>query len=308
MTTPPEPAGSTPGALPETGFDQVLGFTVPARSARGRAVRLGPVLDRILAAHDYPPAIRHLLAEALVLTVLMGSLLKDEDSQLTVQAQTEGGVVDLLVCDYRAGEVRGYVRHDAQRLSALGANPSLYALFGKGYLAITFDLAATGQRYQGIVPLEGESLASACESYFAQSEQVPTLIRVGVRSTGAGAVAGGLLVQHLPEGEEGRERLHVRMDHPDWEHVAVLTGSLRHDELVDPALSLDALLWRLFHEESEVRIAPGAALERGCRCSVEYYRSVLSRFAPADLAEMRDDSGAISVDCAFCSKVFAIPV
>lgn len=308
MTTPPETPGSTPGALPETGFDRVLGFTVPARNARGRAVRLGPVLDRILAAHDYPPAIRHLLAEALVLTVLMGSLLKDDDSQLTVQAQTEGGIVDLLVCDYRAGEVRGYVRHDAERLSALGANPSLYALFGKGYLAITFDLAATGQRYQGIVPLEGESLAAACESYFAQSEQVPTIIRVGVRSTGLGAVAGGLLVQHLPEGEEGRERLHVRMDHPDWEHVAVLTGSLRHDELVDPALSLDALLWRLFHEESEVRIAPGTPLERGCRCSVEYYRSVLSRFAPADLAEMRDDSGAISVDCAFCSKVFAIPV
>lgn len=308
MTTPPETPGGTPETGPETGFDRVLGFTVPARNARGRAVRLGPVLDRILAAHDYPPAIRHLLAEALVLTVLMGSLLKDEDSQLTVQAQTEGGIVDLLVCDYRAGEVRGYVRHDAERLSALGANPSLYALFGKGYLAITFDLAATGQRYQGIVPLEGESLASACESYFAQSEQVPTLIRVGVRSTGAGAVAGGLLVQHLPEGEEGRERLHVRMDHPDWEHVAALTGSLRHDELVDPALSLDALLWRLFHEESEVRIAPGTPLERGCRCSVEYYRSVLSRFAAADLAEMRDDSGAISVDCAFCSKVFAIPV
>ena len=292
----------------ETGFDQILGFTVPGRNARGRVVRMGPVLDRILGAHAYPAAIRHLLAEALTLTVLMGSMLKDEDSQLTVQAQTEGGIVDLLVCDYRAGEVRGYVRHDAERLSALGANPSLYALFGKGYLAITFDLAATGQRYQGIVPLEGESLAAACESYFAQSEQVPTLIRVGIRSTAQGSVAGGLLVQHLPDGEEGRERLHVRMDHPDWEHVAAIAGSLRHDELVDPELSLEAVLWRLFHDEREVRIDPGAMLERGCRCSVDYYQGVLSRFAPADLDEMRDETGTISVDCAFCSKVFAIPV
>ena len=292
----------------ETGFDQVLRFTVPVRSARGRVVRLGPVLDQILAAHAYPAAIRHLLAEALVLTVLMGSLLKDEDSQLTVQAQTEGGIVDLLACDYRAGEVRGYVRHDSDRLSALGANPSLFALFGKGYLAITFDLAKTGQRYQGIVPLEGDSLAAACESYFAQSEQVPTLIRVGVRSSTQGCVAGGVLVQHLPEGEDGRERLHVRMDHPDWAHVAVIAGSLRHDELVDPTLSLEALLWRLFHEEPEVRVEPGRPLVRGCRCSVEHYRSVLARFGEPELAEMRDESGTVSVDCAFCSRQFAIPV
>ena len=132
----------------------------------GGSVRLGPVLDAILAAHDYPPPITHLLAEALVLTALIGSLLKDDEGQLTMQAQTEGGVVDLLVCDYRGGELRGYVRHDAERLAMLGANPSLFALFGRGYLAITFDLATTGQRYQGIVPLEGDSLAEACESLF----------------------------------------------------------------------------------------------------------------------------------------------
>ena len=290
----------------ETGNDQVLSLTIPARDARGRVVRLGPVLETILAAHAYPSAITHLLAEALVVTALIGSLLKNGDGQLTMQAQTEGGIVELLVCDYRSGELRGYVRHDAERLAQLGANPSLYALFGKGYLAITFDVASTGQRYQGIVPLEGSTLAEACENYFAQSEQVPTLIRVAVRSSGSGCVAGGLLVQHLAEGEEGRERLHVRMDHPEWDHVAALAGSIRHDELIDAGLSLEALVWRLFHEEAEVRVEQGPPLVRGCRCSLEHYAGVIASFSEADQVDMRNDAGVIVIDCAFCSKMFEL--
>lgn len=295
-----------PIAEGETGNDRVLSLTIPDRDARGRVVRLGPVLETILAAHAYPPAITHLLAEALVVTALIGSLLKHGDGQLTMQAQTEGGIVELLVCDYRSGELRGYIRHDAERLAQLGANPSLYALFGKGYLAITFDVASTGQRYQGIVPLEGNTLAEACENYFAQSEQVPTLIRVAVRSTGSGCVAGGLLVQHLAEGEEGRERLHVRMDHPEWDHVAALAGSIRHDELIDPGLSLEALVWRLFHEETEVRVEQGPPLVRGCRCSLEHYATVIDSFPEADQVDMRNDAGVIVIDCAFCSKMFEL--
>ena len=297
---------SDPIPADETGNDQVLSLTIPDRNARGRVVRLGPVLETILAAHAYPPAITHLLAEALVVTALIGSLLKDGEGQLTMQAQTEGGIVELLVCDYRSGELRGYIRHDADRLAQLGANPSLYALFGKGYLAITFDLATTGQRYQGIVPLEGNTLAEACESYFAQSEQVPTLIRVAVRSSASGCVAGGLLVQHLAEGEEGRERLHVRMDHPEWDHIAALAGSIRHDELVDTGLSLEALVWRLFHEENEVRVERGLPLQRGCRCSLEHYAAVIAQFPAEDQIEMRNERGVIVIDCAFCSKVFEL--
>jgi len=293
-------------AAGETGYDRVLRFSIPGRNARGRVVRLGPVLDTILTAHDYPPPIRRLLAEALVLTALLGTLLKDEDSQLTMQAQTEAGVVDLLVCDYRNGELRGYVRHDADRLAMLGRDPSLFALFGKGYLAITFDLATSGQRYQGIVPLEGSNLAEACESYFAQSEQVPTLIRLGIGDGAAGCIGAGILVQHLAEGEEGRERLHVKMEHPEWEHVAILAGSTRPEELVDPDLSLEALVWRLFHEEPEVRVESGAMLERGCRCSVTHYQSVLTRFPESERIEMRNEAGLIEVDCAFCSKLFQI--
>jgi molecular chaperone Hsp33 len=298
----------TGGTAPSssTGFDQVLAFTIADRNARGRIVRLGPTLDAVIAAHSYPAPIRHLLAEALVLAALLGSLLKDEQGQLTMQAQTQDGVVDLLVCDYRAGEVRGYARFDRARLDELGPNPSLHALFGAGYLAITFDLATSGQRYQGIVPLEGETLAAACESYFVQSEQIPTLIRVAVRSDAAGCVAGGLLIQHLPEGEEGRERLHVLLDHPEWEHMRIMGGAISPVELVDPALSLEDLLWRLFHEEREVRVQPAAQISKGCRCSSSYYQSVLSRFGPAEREDMKNEDGVVLVDCAFCSRVFEI--
>ena len=290
----------------ETGFDRVLAFSVPNRHARGRAVRLGPLLDLVLSAHDYPPPIMHLLAEGLVLTALMGSLMKDQDSQLTFQVQADGGIVDLLVCDYRQGELRGYVRHDPARIGALGSNPSLRTLFGDGYLAITFDLAASNERYQGVVALEGESLADVCQAYFSTSEQVPTLLRVGVRAEAGRCIAGGLLVQHFPDGEEGRERLHVQPDHPEWQHVSVMAGSTRHDELIDRELSLESLIWRLFHEEDEVRVSAGAQLVRGCRCSSDHYRTILARFSEADRAEMRGDDGLISIDCAFCSKIFQL--
>jgi molecular chaperone Hsp33 len=291
---------------PEIFADRLLGFSIPSRHARGRAVRLDRSLDEILSAHAYPPAITHLLAEALVLAALIGGLLKNDGAQLTMQAQTEGGVVRLLVCDWRGGELRGYVDFDAERLAALGANPSLFALFGKGYLAMTFDIDEGSGRYQGIVPLEGESLAQACESYFSQSEQLPTLIRTAVRSTPGGTLAAGLVIQHLAEGEVGRERLHVRMDHPEWEHVAVLAGSTRHEELLDPDLSLESLVWRLFHEEEQVRVDPGASITRGCRCSDEHYRSIIAQFPEEEREAMRNDQGLIVVDCAFCSREFPI--
>lgn len=292
----------------ETLANQVLSFVVPSRSARGRVVRLDAVLDEILAAHDYPPSIAHLLAEALVLAALIGTLLKDDAGQMTMQAQTEEGAVRLLVVDYRAAELRGYVDFDADKLSQLGANPSLFALFGRGFLAITFDLPGEGGRYQGVVPLEGESLAEACQNYFAQSEQVPTLIRVAVRRQGGHCIAGGLLAQHLPDGEEGRERLHVQFDDPQWEHIAVLSGSVRHDELTDQSLTLEEIVWRLFHEENEVRIEAGPLLGKGCRCTAAHFESVIRRFPPEDQAEMRDENGHIMVDCAFCAKMFQIGI
>ena len=286
--------------------DVALGVAIPSRNPRGRIARLGAVVDSILAAHDYPPVIEQLLAEALTLTALLGALLKEPQGQLTLQAQTEGGIVDLMVCDYLGGELRGYVRHDPERLADAPADPTLNDLFGKGFLAITFDQPLAKERYQGIVPLEGKNLGEAAQSYFAQSEQIPSLVRLAAEKRGDHWLAGGLLLQHLPEGEEGRERLHTRLDHPDWPHVAILGGSVKAEELTDPELPLDDLIWRLFHDEDELRTLAAIPLSRGCRCDPVYVRSVIARF-PADEREaMVGDDGLIRVDCAFCSSSFAI--
>ena len=295
-------------AMPTTELltDVALGVAIPSRNARGRIARLGPVIDSVLANHGYPPVIERLLAEALTLTALLGSLLKEPQGQLTMQAQTKGGLIDLMVCDYLGGELRGYVRHDPEGIEAASADPTLKELFGEGFLAITFDQPVSDERYQGIVPLEGKNLAEAAQSYFAQSEQIPSLVRLAAEKKGDRWSAGGLLLQHLPEGEEGRERLHTRLDHPDWPHVAILGGSVKPEELTDAALPLDDLIWRLFHEEDEIRTLTAVPLSRGCRCDPDYVRSVIARF-PADEREaMVGEDGLIRVDCAFCSSSFAI--
>jgi molecular chaperone Hsp33 len=237
---------------------------------------------------------------------LFGSLLKDPDGQLTIQAQTERGAIDLMVCDYKAGELRGYIRHDPDRLAEVGPHPTLFALFGRGYLAITFDQPATDERYQGIVPLEGDGLGEAAQSYFSQSEQIPSIVRLAVRKDEQGWVAGGIMFQHLPEGEEGRERLHTRLDHPEWPHVATLAGSVKPDELTDRDLPLDDLVWRLFHEEEEVRTLEPVALSKGCRCIPDYIASVIARFPAEEQAGMIGEDGMIRVDCEFCATSFPI--
>jgi molecular chaperone Hsp33 len=295
---------------PLTFSDQPLRFSIPARHVRGRLVRLDAVLNAILSAHAYPPLVEKTLAEALVLAALLGATLKNSEGQLTLQAQTENGAISMLVCDYKDGALRGYAQFDAARLAELPPDATLFGLFGKGYLAITFDRdlppGEGGGRYQGIVPLEGESLCAATSSYFAQSEQIPTLIRVAVDHIGSRCVVGGFLVQHLPEGEDGRERLHVRLDHPEWEHVSILSGTLKPGELTDPKLPLEEIVWRLFHEEDQVRIEQSAVLSKGCRCDPDHIRDVLARFPAGERAEMADEAGDIVVDCEFCSTRFPI--
>ncbi|CAN5449199.1 Hsp33 family molecular chaperone [soil metagenome] len=293
-------------------LDRALSFTIPSRNVRGRLVRLGPTLDDVLSAHAYPPPIERLLAEALVMAALLGSTLKDVGGQLTMQAQTETGVVRLLVADYQGGAVRGYVQFDADRLAEIGPHPTLFGLFGKGYLAITFDQSAPSEnggveRYQGIVPLEGVSLGKAAEYYFTQSEQIPSYVQIATEHGADGrCLASGILIQHLPEGEVGRERLHVRHDHPEWEHVQALAQTLKDAELTDVALPLSDIVWRLFHEEDEIRVTEPLAMSKGCRCNLDHIRDVIGRFPAVDRADMADEAGNINVDCAFCSRIFPI--
>ncbi len=290
--------------------DRSLGFSVAARNVRGRVVRLDAALNAVLAAHAYPDPVARLLAEALTLTALLGGTLQDGAAQLTLQAQSSGGAVDLLVCDYRGGQVRGYVRFD--RDAVIPGGMSLPGLFGTGHLAITLEPTDGTERYQGIVPLEGQSLSDAITGYFEGSEQLPTLVRVGVGgSAAAGWIAGGILVQHLARSEIGGERLSVAIEegraHPDWEHVVALTATVSDAELTDPGLSAETLLWRLFHEE-QVRVVEGIAPARGCRCSPAHIASVLGKFPEAERAEMRGDDGKVRVDCEFCARTWVIEV
>ncbi len=287
--------------------DRVLGFSVATRDVRGRLVRLDASLNAILAAHAYPPAQARLLAEALVVTALLGATLRDGEGGLTLQAQSKGPV-DLLVCDWRAGELRGYVR--TRDGASVPDGGDLATVFGKGYLAITLDQTLAAERYQGIVPLEGASIAEAIESYFRQSEQLPTLVRVAVGGDATtGWSAGGILLQYLPQGEDGKARLFAQdegaPEPADWRHIRLLAETTSAAELTDPSLSLEALLWRLFHEE-EVRLNPGPQPSRGCRCSTAHFRDVLTSFSAAERADMRGPDGLIAVDCQFCSRVFAV--
>lgn len=297
--------------------DRLLGFTIPRRDARGRAVRLGPALNEILRAHDYPRPLARLLAEALALTAMLGSMLRPKDpalgdaqrpGQVTMQAMAEGGPVTMMVTDWRDGELRGYLQQ-AEGAELVDTH-DLQALFGKGYLAITLEQTATEERYQGIVPLQGESLAEAASGYFEGSEQLPTLVRLTAGpSPEGGWAAGGLMVQYLPRGEVGGERLGVSGDKPklppDWEHVSTLAATITEDELLDETLPLENILWRLFNED-EVRVTPAIMLSRGCRCSVEHIRQVLESFPESERVDMRGADGLIGVDCQFCSRLFKV--
>ena len=304
------------------GDDNVIPFQVDALDVRGRAVQLGPVLDAILPRHDYPEAVAALLAEAMVLTVLLGTTLKFQ-GKFIFQTRTDGPV-DLLVADFATPRsLRAYARFDAARLEEAIAQGRTSApeLLGKGVLALTLDQGAHMQRYQGIVQLDGASLEDVARSYFRQSEQIPTDIRLGVTRQIVpgpdGPVArwraGGLLAQFLPEAPE---RMRPRdlpggdgddsQDHDPfddaWNEVRSLLGTISPDELFDPTVSPERLLYRLFHEHG-VRVFDGSPVVDECTCSREKIRNILDGFTAEEILESTVD-GAISVDCEFCSKSY----
>ncbi|MDP3897591.1 MAG: Hsp33 family molecular chaperone [Mesorhizobium sp.] len=313
--------------LGEFGFagdDHVVPFEVAPLDIRGRVVQLGPALNHILARHDYPEPVAQLLAEASVLTVLLGTALKF-DGKFILQTRSDGPV-DMLVADFSTpSSLRAYARFDHQRLDAAIAEGKVAPaeLLGKGILAMTIDQGEFTQRYQGIVELDGQALDEVARTYFRQSEQIPTEVRLAVaRHVVPGEYgpderwrAGGILIQFLPEAPE-RLRLpdlpggdgHPGFDPADdptdsaWNEAIALMGTVEPSELLDPTVESERLLYRLFHEHG-VRVFEGTRILDDCSCSRERIHGLLEGFSAEEISESIED-GVIKVSCEFCSKKY----
>lgn len=285
--------------------DLVAGFQIEGLPVRGRIVSLSEAVNQILTRHDYPEPVANLLGEACALAALVGSGMKF-DGKLILQAQGDGPVA-YVVADYDAsGTLRGYCRFDADRLAAAStgfARPGAKSLLGDGVFVMTVDQGPDMERVQGITPIEGETLALCAESYFAQSEQTPTRVRLAVgrldEGDGERWRAGGLFLQNIASDDARGSTADA------WERAQALFATLGDDELVDPQVSSERLLFRLFHEDG-VRLFEPRDLNAACRCSDERILSVLRSFAPDERAEMLTDEGAIQVTCEYCARVYAV--
>src|SRR5215210_6167827 len=313
----PEPPIRAPSPVPVD--DTVLPFEVDALDLRGRLTRLGPALDDVLTKHDYPAPVGKLLGEAIVLTTLLGSSLKFE-GRFILQTQTDGPV-SFLIVDFQAPDrLRAYARFDAKRLKD-GQDSG--ALLGKGHLAMTIDQGPDMSRYQGLVSLESGSLEDAAHEYFLRSEQIPTRVRLAVaeelRAAAGGAShcwrAGGILLQFVPRAPE-RARVpdlnpgdapegttpHRIPEDDAWVEGRSLIETVEDVELIDPALSSERLLYRVFHERG-VRVFSSAGLRAQCSCSRESVEAMLRSFPQTDRDDMVEN-GVISVTCEFCSATY----
>jgi len=286
--------------------DLVQPFQIDASGLRGRLVRLGPLLDAILTRHAYPEPVALMLGEAIALAVALAGALK-YDGVFTLQTKGDGPI-RMLVADVTSdGAVRGYAQFDAERLMAAGGEPgnSVPRLLGAGYLAFTVDQGERTERYQGIVELQGASLADCAHHYFRQSEQVEAGLKVAVTrrldDDGQRRWRGGcLMIQRLPPEGEGQRR---EVAEEGWRRAVILMSSTTSAELVDPALSPDALLFRLFHEDG-VRVYRRHALAHRCRCSRERVETVLKMLSRDELEAMKVE-GRVIATCQFCSASYA---
>ena len=316
MNTGPEGPVRAPSAVPID--DAVLPYEVDALDVRGRLVRLGPALDEILTKHDYPAPVGKLLGEAIVLTTLLGTALKFE-GRFILQAQADGPV-SFLVVDYKApDQLRAYARFDAARLGEIRDSGTL---LGRGHLAMTIDQGPDMSRYQGLVALDGGSLEDAAHEYFLRSEQIPTRVRLAVgeewRSNDGGKHrwrAGGMLMQFLPKAPERARQadlhpgdapegveVHAVAEDDAWVEARSLIETVEDVELIDPELSGERLLYRLFHERG-VRVFKPLVLKAQCSCSRDAVASMLKSFSPDDRAAMVKDDKVV-VTCEFCSSVY----
>ncbi len=295
--------------------DSVLPWSVELLDVRGRLARLGPAIDQILAQHAYPVPVARLVGEAAALTVLLGVALKQE-GRFQLQTRSDGAV-DLLVVDFDAPDrLRAFARFDAAAV-AQSSKAGSAELLGRGHLAFTIEQGAETARYQGVVPLDGQGLEAAAHQYFLSSEQIPTIVRLAagqnVTPEGTQWRAGGLLVQFLPSSSE---RVRQRDLHPGdvpegaegeapgeedaWLEAKALAATVEDHELLDPLLSGERLLFRLFHE-CGVKVFTPQPVHAQCRCSQERVESMLRQFSAQERADMVGENGRIGVTCEFCS-------
>ena len=295
----------------EVGDDVAQTFQLESNALRGRAVRLGAVLDEVLSAHDYPLPVAHMVAETMTLTVLLASMLK-YDGIFTLQAKGDGPI-SMLVADMKSnGDLRGCATFDTDRLeaargqlSALKAKESgenhLAQYLGKGYIAFTVD-QEKGDRYQGIVELEGASLIDCAQHYFNQSEQITTGIKMAVGMRDGKWRSGAVMIQEVPE-EGGRNLRDLsNVDEDYWRRAMAFLESCSDEELLDETLDVNTLLHRLYHEEG-VRVYEPLHLQHQCRCDEERVRNILSGMPDEDIEDIvvKDE---IEMRCEFCSRVY----
>jgi molecular chaperone Hsp33 len=293
--------------------DTVVPFAVEPLDVRGRVVRLGASIDYILAKHAYPTPVARLVGEACVLTVLLATSLEIE-GRFQLQTRSDGPI-GMLVVDFDAPDrLRALARFETEKLGTL---PRTADLLGRGHLAVTVEQGDGTSRYQGIVALRGQGLEDAARQYFDQSAQIPTRVSLAVAEsvTGAGVTwrAGGVMTQFLPRSPERRRRADLDPgDTPGgrtpatppmddaWLEAEALLATIEDHELVDPGLSSERLLYRLFHARC-VTVFPPQNVHDACRCSNERIKDMLDRFTPHERRDMTGDDGMIGVTCEFCS-------
>lgn len=289
-------------AIPD---DIVAPFQIEGEAVRGRLVRLGPAVHEILSGHAYPEPVANLLGEACALAALVGSSLKF-DGRLIVQAQGDGPVRYVVVDYDTSGALRGYCRYDEEEVAKLTTGfvrPGAKSLLGGGVFIMTVDQGPDMDRYQGVTAIEGETLALCAEQYFAQSEQTPTRVRLAVGQADVGQGprwrAGGMLIQNIAEDEARGSTTEA------WVRTQAFFETIGEDELLDPTISAETLLFRLFHEDG-VRVFEPKPLQAFCRCSQDRIETVLKSFGEDERADMVEDDGQIRVTCEYCSRVYAI--
>lgn len=287
----------------------IQNFMLDSSAIRGRVVRLGGMLDKVIVAHELPDPVSSIMAEMICLTTLLSSMLKFE-GVFILQVQGDGPL-SMMVCDVNSdGHTRACCNLNQEKYDALDIDkkqgPTLRDLIGKGHMAFTVDQGPNTDRYQGIVALDGDNLEACVQHYFEQSEQIETVARMAVEKDGDGKWnAGAIMLQRFPLDDDGIQNEIKDKDNEDWVRSTILLKTCKDEELLDQKLHEDTLLVRLFHEEGVVMLDT-SSFEAKCRCSENRLLSVLATMPKDDIEHITDEDGKISMTCEFCKTIYAI--